>query len=467
MQQKPNTSIPLATFFRPVDLSNFVGQSHLIGENGPIRQMIQNGNISSMIFWGPPASGKTTLAKIIATHTEAEFYELSAVMDGKEELKKVVLNAKQNQAYGKQTILFIDEIHRWNKAQQDGLLPFVESGQIILIGATTENPSFEIISALLSRSRVFVFEQHNQEDILKVLERGLGYLKSENTSNVSFRGNREILKESNQQISPVGRKDKSIEVEHEALKTLAELANGDMRFALNSLELAYNSEKLKTKSEKSSDVSFRGNREILKESNQQISPVGRKDNGKTIALTPEIIMQAVQKYIRYDKNGEEHYNIISAVHKSLRSSNASAATYWVVRMLHAGEDPLYIARRLVRFASEDIGNAAPNALVLANAVYDTCHKIGMPECKVALVQLVEYLARSPKNNSAYKALNQAEKDVVKYGNLGVPLHFRNAPTKLMKDLSYGQGYEYDHDLEGKKSTQECFPDELKGRNYFE
>lgn len=416
MQQKLNISTPLATLFRPVDLSTFVGQAHLIGENGPIRQMIQNGNISSMIFWGPPASGKTTLAKIIATHTEAEFYELSAVMDGKEELKKVVLNAKQNQAYGKQTILFIDEIHRWNKAQQDGLLPFVESGQIILVGATTENPSFEIISALLSRSRVFVFEQHYKDDILKVLKRGLEYLKSRKSKVISH-------------------KNEEGDTEYEALKTLAELANGDMRFALNSLEMAYNSEKVKVSG--------------------------------SVVLTPEIVMQAIQKYIRYDKNGEEHYNIISAVHKSLRSSNPSAATYWVVRMLHAGEDPLYIARTLVRFASEDIGNVAPNALVLANAVYDTCHKIGMPECKVALVQLVEYLARAPKNNSAYKALNQAEKDVAKYGNLAVPLYFRNAPTKLMKDLNYGQGYEYDHDLEGKKSSQECFPDQLKGRNYFE
>ena len=412
------TNIPLATALRPNLLDEFVGQLHLVGENGPIRQMLQSGNIASMIFWGPPASGKTTLAKIIASQVEAEFYELSAVMDGKEELKKVLLAAKQNQNYGRNSILFVDEIHRWNKAQQDALLPHVESGQITLIGATTENPSFEIISPLLSRSRVFVFEQHTVSDILVLLKQGLSYLKN----------------------SKLKTPDKKfVKSELEALELLAEIANGDPRFALNSLEIAYTNLKLKFQDEKLA---------------QEV-------------LTIESVTQGIQKHIRYDKKGDEHYNIISAVHKSLRSSNSSAAAYWITRMLQAGEDPVYVARRLLRFASEDIGNAAPNALVLANAVFDTCHKIGMPECEVALVQLGDYLARAPKSNKAYIASKLAKKDVLDFGNLPVPLHFRNAPTRLMKDLNYGKDYQYDHNLEGKKSVQECFPAELKGRNYFE
>ncbi len=411
------TNIPLATTLRPNSLDQFVGQKHLVGENAPIRQMLQSGIISSAIFWGPPASGKTTLAKIIATNSKAEFYELSAVMDGKEELKKVLLAAKQNQSYGRNTILFVDEIHRWNKAQQDALLPQVESGQIILIGATTENPSFEIIAPLLSRSRVFVFESHTAQDILEVLKLGLNYLKT---------GNAQIKSE-----------NLLTDGELAALESLAQIANGDPRFALNSLEFAYNNQKLKN--QKSSNV----------------------------LLSSESILQSVQKNLRYDKSGDEHYDTISAVHKSLRSSNSSAAVYWITRMLQAGQDPIYIARRLLRFASEDIGNAAPNALVLANAVFDTCHKIGMPECEVALVQLADYLARSPKSNKAYIASKLAKKDVLSYGNLPVPLHFRNAPTKLMQDLNYGKNYEYDHDLGSKKSTQECFPDELSGTNYFE
>lgn len=388
---------PLAFRMRPSNLVDFVGQKEIVGEKGPLKSFIESGNIPSMVFWGPPGTGKTTLAEIIAQTVNADFHRLSAVTEGKDALKKIIVIAKHNSTTGKRTILFIDEIHRWNKAQQDALLPFVESGMVTLIGATTENPSFTVISPLLSRSRVFIFKEHTVEDIKTRLQQAA-----------------ELLNAS---------------LPDELGTYIAELANGDMRFALTSFELA---------------AQIAGKRKVTK----------------------EIIEAAMQKFLRYDKQGEEYFNIISAVHKSLRSSNPSAAVYWVVRMLHAGEDPLYIARRLVRFASEDIGNAQPNALLLANQVFDTCKNLGMPECGVALAQLAEYLAKAPKNNSAYVAYQQAEADVKKYGNLPVPLHIRNAPTKLMKDIGYGEGYEYDHDVPGKKSSQECMPEELKGRNYY-
>ncbi|GAB4146003.1 MAG: replication-associated recombination protein A [Patescibacteria group bacterium] len=441
-------SQPLASLLRPTKLDDFIGQRHLVAENCPLRLVIQSGHIPSMIFWGPPASGKTTLAEIIANSTESDFLKLSAVMDGKEELKKVLNQAKQNKAYGRTTLLFVDEIHRWNKAQQDALLPFVESGDITLIGATTENPSFEIISPLLSRSRVFVFEPHSEENLLEALNRGLFYLKEANINNSGATTNKASNLPSEQSVTKKSERtiklndaatnesgsanvinpDQQDEHVQDALKLLAQLANGDMRFALNSLELAF-------------------------------------QLGQGV-LSTGIVEKAIQKFLRHDKAGEEHYNLISAVHKSLRSSNPTAATYWIMRMLQAGDDPLYIARRLLRFASEDIGNASPTALFLANSVFDTCHKLGMPECETALIQLAEYLARAPKNNSAYLAVNQAKQDITKYGNLPVPMHFRNAPTKLMKEIGYGKGYEYDHDLEGKKSDQECLPPELKDRNYF-
>lgn len=387
---------PLAARIRPKTLSEFLGQESLIGEEGTIRKLIEAKHLPSMIFWGPPGTGKTTLALLIANEIEADFFQLSAVSDGKAELKKVTALAAKNKDYGKNTILFVDEIHRWSKTQQDALLPYVENGTVTLIGATTENPSFTVISPLLSRARVFVFESHTIDDIQKAVERALPFAERK--------------------------------MDKETVKYLAELSNGDMRFALNTLEIATNISK------------------------------------KTIEKTH--IEQGAQSYLRYDRQGEEHYNIISAVHKSLRSSNASAAVYWVARMLEGGEDPLYIARRLIRFASEDIGNKNPNALLLANIVYDTCHKIGMPECRVPLIQLAQYLAQSPKDNSAYIAEALVREDIRKYGNLPVPMHIRNAPTKLMKDLGYGKGYEYDHDLENKKSDQECFPEELKGREYF-
>jgi len=390
--------LPLSTTLRPKNLTEFIGQNHIIDI---FASFVTQDKIPSMILWGPPASGKTTLAEIIASSTKSAFYRLSAVLDKKSDLTKIISKAEIDKKNNIKTIVFIDEIHRWSKSQQDTLLPFVERGDIILIGATTENPSFTVISPLLSRSRVFVLKQHTPDQVLVALLRGYNYLTHEEPA-----------------PDTIG-----------VLKYLSEISNCDIRFGLNSLEIAFN-----------------------------------LANGKNILK--EIIESSVQKFLRYDKKGEEHYNIISAVHKSIRSSNPTAAVYWIVRMLQAGDDPLYIARRLLRFASEDIGNANPNALLLANVVYDTCHKLGMPECNTALVQLAEYLARSKKNNSAYTATKQAEKDIKEFGNLEVPLHFRNAPTKLMKEIGYGKGYEYDHDLKNKKSTQQCMPDELKDRNYF-
>jgi len=395
---------PLAEILRPKDLSQFVGQEKLVGKNGPILQMLDSGHISSMILWGPPASGKTTLARIIADKCEAEFLTLSAILDGKENLKKILELAKTNQDNGIKTILFIDEIHRWNKAQQDSLLKDVETGLITLIGATTENPSFSINSALLSRCRVFVLSKHTQNDIVKVLKNAFSYLQS---------NSKKSLKNPEDSI----------------FIYLAQMADGDIRFAINTLELTF---------------------ELAKNE-----------------ITPGIIQQASQKSLLYDKTGEEHYNLISAVHKSLRASDPTAGVYWVMRMLASGEDPRYLARRMLRFASEDIGNANPNALLLANQVFLTVERLGMPECEVALVQLAEYLAKSPKNNSAYVAANKAKNDIRKYGSLPVPLHFRNAPTKLMKDLNYGKDYIYDHDVEGKKSGQDTLPPELKGTDYFQ
>jgi putative ATPase len=388
---------PLAETLRPKDLTEFIGQGQLVGENGVIKALIEADSLPSMIFWGPPASGKTSLARLIANHTKAEFIQLSAVMEGKEEFKKVITVAQQNHSYDKKTILFIDEIHRWNKAQQDALLPYVENGTIVLIGATTENPSFSIISALLSRCRVFVFEPHSPQNITIALERASKII--------------------------------DLAISTELLEKIADLSDGDMRFALNTLEIA-----------------------------AKLSPGG---------LDEATIEAASQKSLLYDKNGEEHYNLISAVHKSLRSSNPTAGVYWVMRMLQAGEDPLYLARRMLRFASEDIGNINPNALLLANQTYDACQKLGMPECETALIQLAEYLAKSPKSNASYMAASKAKKDIAKYGTLPVPLHFRNAPTKLMKELGYGKDYQYDHDLKNKKSDQQCLPDKLVGTDYFE
>ncbi len=394
---------PLASKYRPTKLDDLIGQQHLVGPNGPIRKFLELGKVPSMIFWGPPGTGKTTLANIISLNLYYDFYKMQAVNSGKEDLRKILKIADNNQRYNKKTMLFLDEIHRWNKAQQDTLLPYVEQGIITLIGATTENPSFTIISALLSRTKVFVFNQHTSEDITILLTR--------------------IIKKefSNYKIPP------------KIISLISDLSNGDIRSALNILEMAI----------------------TLSEA-----------NGDKKVISEDEIKEVVQKPLYYDKNGEEHYNIISAIHKSMRSSNPDAAVYWVGRMLSAGEDPLYLARRMVRFASEDIGNADPQALILANTAYEACQKIGMPECEVFLIQLAIYLSKAPKDNSAYTAELSVKEDIEKYGNLPVPLGIRNAETKLMQSIGYGKGYEYDHDLPSKKSDQQCLPDKLKNKKYI-
>ena len=395
---------PLASKYRPKSLDEFIGQQHLIGENGPIRKFLETGNVPSMIFWGPPGTGKTTLAYIISLNLYYDFYKMQAVNSGKEELRKILKIALNNQKYNRKTMLFLDEIHRWNKVQQDTLLPYVEKGVITLIGATTENPSFTIISPLLSRTKVFVFNQHTKEDIATLLKR--------------------VIK----------KEYPKYKISKKVIDLIAELANGDMRSALNILEMSIT-----------------------------LSDAGNKKN--KFILSEEEIQRVIQKPLYYDREGEEHYNIISAIHKSMRSSNPDAAVYWLGRMLSAGEDPLYIARRMIRFASEDIGNADPQALILANSVYEACAKVGMPECEIFLIQLAIYLSKAPKDNSAYVAELSVKEDIEKYGNLPVPMNIRNAPTKLMKELGYGKGYEYDHDLKNKKSNQQCLPDKLAGKKY--
>ncbi len=386
---------------RPEKLADFFGQEELIGEKSFLRQAIQNDNVPSLIFWGPPGSGKTTLASIIAHETEANFVELSGVASGKKDLLAIIKEAKENKEKKIKTILFIDEIHRWNKAQQDALLPHVEHGVVTLIGATTENPSFEVISALVSRSRVLVLNKLEPEDIEKILEHAL-------------------------KDKEKGLGNKKIKIAKEVISHIARLANGDARMALNTLETA----------------SF------------------QSDN-----ITSELIKKVLQKsHLYYDKTGEEHYNIISALHKSMRGGDANAALYWLARMLEGGEEPRYVARRLLRFASEDVGLADNFALVLANNVFDACHKLGMPECSVHLAQLVIYLSKAPKSVEAYFAYGKARKDVEEFGNLPVPMHIRNAPTKLMEKLGYGKGYKYTP-LEDS-TGQEYLPKELKGRKYL-
>jgi len=400
MEEQPSY-IPLADRMRPTKLDDFVGQESILGNNTFLRNAIEKDHVSSMILWGPPGTGKTTMASIIAHETNAVFKTLSGVVSGKQDLMDVVAQAQVNKRVGKKTILFIDEIHRWNKAQQDALLPYVENGTVILIGATTENPSFEVISALISRSRVVVLNKLRSEDLEVILRRALADAER-------------------------GLAAKSLVVSDEVINHIAKFANGDARVALNILEAA---------SEQSSTI------------------------------TQEIIKQVLQKsYLYYDKNGEEHYNIISALHKSMRGGDADAALYWLARMLEGGEDPIYVARRLLRFASEDVGLADNFAMVLANATFDACHKLGMPECNVHLAQLVVYLARAKKSVSAYLAYGKAKKDVDEFGNLPVPLHIRNAPTKLMERLGYGKGYKYTP-LEDS-SEQEYLPDELKGKKYL-
>lgn len=393
---------PLADRMRPEKLEDFLGQDEIIGPGKLLRQVIEADKLPSMIFWGPPGSGKTTLAYIIAKQTKSEFLQFSAVTSGIRALKEVIKKARENEIEDKRTILFIDEIHRWNKAQQDALLPHVEKGVIILIGATTENPSFEVRGALLSRCRVFVLKRLTKEHIAKIIRRtlsddkkGLGQLK--------------------------------IKMDESVIKALSQMSNGDARTALNTVEYA--------------------------------SSISKK-------IKIDSIKEAFQKsHLMYDKDGEEHYNIISALHKSIRGSDVNAALYWLARMLEAGEDPLYIARRLVRFASEDIGLANSRALEQAVAAYNACHFIGMPECNVILSQAVVYMAKCKKSNNLYVAYKKAAQDVREYGNLPVPMHIRNAPTKLMKDLGYGEDYKYSPDYDYNEK-QAYLPDELKNRKYI-
>ena len=401
-------SEPLAARLRPGTLEEFVGQKHLLGEGKVLRRLIEEDHISSMIFWGPPGVGKTTLARIIAGRTKAAFINFSAVTSGIREIRSVMEKAEQNQRYGERTIVFVDEIHRFNKAQQDAFLPFVEKGSIILIGATTENPSFEINGALLSRCRVFVLQSLKTEELVELLDRALR--------------------------DPRGFGNQKVKMEPELLSMIAEFSNGDARAALSVLEMAV---------------------------------LNGEFSGDTVTVTREDLEQCTsRKSLLYDKKGEEHYNLISALHKSMRNSDPDAAVYWLARMLEAGEDPLYVARRVTRFASEDVGLADPRALEIAVAAYQACHFIGMPECSVHLTEAVVYMSLAPKSNALYTAYEQAKKDALSHLAEPVPLVIRNAPTKLMQELDYGKGYQYAHNTREKLTNMQCLPDSLLGREYY-
>jgi putative ATPase len=404
-----DTERPLADRMRPHTLEEFAGQQHILAPGKPLRVQIERDDTGSIIFWGPPGVGKTTLAQIIASRTRAEFVQFSAVLSGIKEIKQVMADAEKVRQYGTRTIVFVDEIHRFNKAQQDAFLPHVEKGNIRLIGATTENPSFEIIGALLSRCRVYVLKPLTEEELLGLLrraledkDRGLGKLQ--------------------------------LKIDDAVLKIIAAYASGDARSALNVLEIA----------------------------------AGTVAGNQQPVITQEVVREALQKRVLlYDKHGEEHYNLISALHKSVRNSDADAAIYWVARMLESGEDPLYIARRLVRMAVEDIGLADPEALTQTIAARDAMDFLGIPEGNLALAQAAAYLALAPKSNALYKAYGAVSEDVEKTAADPVPLHLRNAPTGLMKAIGYGEGYQYAHDLEGKVADMQCLPDNLRDRIYYQ
>ena len=403
------TTSPLASRSRPDTLDGFVGQKHLIGEGKVLRNLIEKDQVTSMIFWGPPGVGKTTLARIIAGKTRSSFIDFSAVTSGIKEIKTVMEQAEKNRSMGIRTILFVDEIHRFNKAQQDAFLPYVEKGSIILIGATTENPSFEINSALLSRCKVFVLKALTAEELAELLAA--------------------VVK------SPKGFVNQHVQISKEQLFFIANFANGDARTALNTLQMA-----------------------VLN---------GELDRSGTLSVTNQVLEQCTnKKSLLYDKKGEEHYNLISALHKSMRNSDPDAAVYWLARMLEAGEDPLYVARRLIRFASEDIGIADPQALTQVVAAYQACHFIGMPECTLNLTQAVVYMAMAPKSNSIYRAYEEAKEDAGTMMAEPVPLQIRNAPTRLMADLHYGEGYVYAHETKDKIAAMDCLPASLKGREYY-
>ena len=401
-------SQPLAARLRPRTLDEYVGQKHLIGEGKVLRRLIEADNVSSMIFWGPPGVGKTTLARIIANSTKSKFIDFSAVTSGIKEIRAVMEEAETARRFGERTILFVDEIHRFNKAQQDAFLPYVERGSIILIGATTENPSFEVNGALLSRCKVFVLQALKPEEIAQLLQNAL---KDER----GF-GDRKI-------VYPDG-----------MLEMIARFSNGDARMALSTLEMAV---------------------------------LNGETQGDSVTITEETLEQCTsKKSLLYDKKGEEHYNLISALHKSMRNSDPDAAVYWLARMLEAGEDPLYVARRIVRFAAEDVGLADPRAMELTVAAYQACHFIGMPECTVHLTQAVVYLSLAPKSNAMETAYMVAREDALKGLDEPVPLQIRNAPTRLMQQLDYGKGYQYAHDYAEKMTAMQCLPDSLKDREYY-
>ena len=403
------TNSPLASRLRPETLREYVGQKHLLGEGKVLRRLIEQDQISSMIFWGPPGVGKTTLARIIAGMTRSDFVDFSAVTSGIKEIRQVMEHAEDSRRMGISTLLFVDEIHRFNKAQQDAFLPFVERGSIILVGATTENPSFEINSALLSRCKVFVLKMLEETDLCELLHHAL--------------------------TSPKGFGNQQIVISEKQINAIARFANGDGRTALNTLEMAVINSLL--------------------------------DSEGTVHVTDETLIECTnRRSLLYDKKGEEHYNLISALHKSMRNSDPDAAVYWMMRMLDGGENPLYIARRLVRFASEDIGMADPRALQIAVSVYQACHFLGMPECDVHLTHAVVYLSMAPKSNALYIACEECKRDIKELNAEPVPLVLRNAPTGLMKELNYGKGYEYAHDTEEKLTHMQCLPDALKDRHYY-
>ena len=400
---------PLAARLRPRDLEEYAGQTHLLGPGKVLRRLIEGDAVSSMIFWGPPGVGKTTLARIIANRTKSAFIDFSAVTSGIKEIRTVMQQAEDNLRFGERTIVFVDEIHRFNKSQQDAFLPFVEKGSIILIGATTENPSFEVNSALLSRCKVFVLQSLKVEELTALLRRAL-------TDARGFGG-------------------QVIRMPEELLEAIAVFANGDARTALSTLEMV-----------------------VL---NGDVQP-----DGSTVVTEETVAQCTSKKSLLYDKKGDGHYDLISALHKSMRNSDPDAAIYWMARMLEGGEDPLYIARRVTRFASEDIGLADPRALEIAVAAYQACHFIGMPECSVHLTQAVTYMALAPKSNALYVAYETAKKDALSQIAEPVPLQIRNAPTALMKQLDYGKGYQYAHDTQEKLTAMECLPESLRGKEYY-
>ena len=402
-------SQPLPARLRPESIDEIVGQEHLLGPGRVLRRLIEQDAVSSMIFWGPPGVGKTTLAQVIAKRTRARFINFSAVTSGIKEIRAVMQQAEENRRFGEKTIVFVDEIHRFNKAQQDAFLPFVEKGSIILIGATTENPSFEVNGALLSRCKVFVLRALNEEALTGLLRRALE--------------------------DPRGFGGQRVETEEGVLELIARFANGDARTALSTLEMAVLNGEL-------------------------------REDGAALVTRETVEQCTSRKSLLYDKNGEEHYNLISALHKSMRNSDPDAAVYWLARMLEAGEDPLYVARRVTRFAAEDVGLADPRALELAVAAYQACHAIGMPECTVHLTEAVVYLSLAPKSNALYVAYETAKKDALTQLADPVPLHIRNGVTALMKELGYGKGYQYAHDTEEKLTDMRCLPDSLLGTEYY-